>query len=242
MYRIMIIEDEPGIRVELKLLLEAAQYETVAADNMENLSDQVWQSAPDLVLLDLGLPQESGLTVCAKIRKFSEVPIIFVTAHNTSMDELNCLMRGGDDFIAKPYQPAILLARIATVLKRAQPQQKDVLEWKGIRLDLASGSITACGKGIETAADAAGGNASQQNACGEHICLLSRNEVKILYYLMKHAGKIVFREALIDYLWEEQVYIDDNALSVNMTRLRGKLSEIGAPDYIQTRRGMGYQI
>lgn len=220
MYRIMIIEDEPEIREELKLLLEAAQYEVVVAENMEDLSSQVRRSMPDLVLLDLGLPEESGLAVCGKIRRFSDVPVIFVTAHNTSMDELNCLMRGGDDFVAKPYQPAILLARIAAVLKRNRTEQREELVWNGVKLDLAGGSISA----------------------GDNKCILSRNEVKILYYLMKHAGRIVSREALIDYLWEEQIYIDDNALSVNMTRLRGRLAQIGAADYIQTRRGMGYQI
>lgn len=224
MYRIMVIEDESGIREELKLLLEAAQYEVIVAENMDNLADQVRQSMPDLVLLDLGLPQESGLTVCGKIRRFSELPVIFVTAHNTSMDELNCLMRGGDDFVSKPYQPAILLARIAAVLKRTQTAQKEVFVWKGVKLDLAGGNISGVG--------------SEEH----NTCLLSRNEVKILYYLMKHAGKIVSRESLIDYLWEEQIYIDDNALSVNITRLRGRLAQIGVPDYIQTRRGMGYQV
>lgn len=224
MHRIMIIEDDPAIREELKLLLETAQYEADVLENMENLSDQIRHRMPDLVLLDLGLPQESGLTVCSKIRKFSQVPIIFVTAHNTSMDELNCLMHGGDDFIGKPYQPAVLMARIAAVLRRTQDPQQETLTWKGVALDLAGGSIS-----------------SVEMPKSENI-LLSRNEVRILFYLMKHAGKIVSREALIDYLWEERIYIDDNALSVNITRLRGRLAQIGAPDYIQTRRGMGYQV
>ncbi len=139
------------------------------------------------------------------------------------MDELNCLLRGGDDFLSKPYQPAILLARISAVLRRTKREEDAALHWKNLKLDLASGTISLLeGK--------------------SHSAELSRNELKILYYLMKHAGKIVSREELVDYLWDEEIFIDDNALSVNMTRLRSKLESIGAPDFIGTRRGLGYQI
>lgn len=223
MQYIMIIEDEPAIREELKSLLESVPYRVFAPEPDADPTALIQKEQPDLLLLDIGLPGTDGLSVCSRLRKESRVPIIFVTARSTSMDELNCLLRGGDDFVAKPYQPAVLLARIAAVLRRTVRQPDEVLIWKNVTLDLAAG----------TASLKDGNRRSTE---------LSRNELKILYFLMKHAGKIVSREDLIDYLWDQEVFIDDNALSVNMTRLRGKLEDIGAPGYIETRRGLGYQI
>ena len=223
MQHIMIIEDETNIREELMLLLESVPYRVSAPKPEGDLLTLIREARPDLILLDLGLPGIDGLTLCSLLRKESAVPIIFVTGRNTSMDELNCLLRGGDDFLSKPYQPAILLARISAVLRRTKREEDAALHWKNLKLDLASGTISLPeGK--------------------SHPAELSRNELKILYHLMKHAGKIVSREELVDYLWDEEIFIDDNALSVNMTRLRSKLESIGAPDFIGTRRGLGYQI
>ena len=224
-----------AIREELKSLLEGVPYRVTAPEPDTDLIELARKEQPDLLLLDIGLPGTDGLTICSRLRKESRIPVIFVTARNTSMDELNCLLRGGDDFVAKPYQPAVLLARIAAVLRRTAREQDEALIWKNVRLDLA------CGTGSLTRELAVRGY--EMTGVGDgRSTELSRNELKILYFLMKHAGKIVSREDLIDYLWDQEVFIDDNALSVNMTRLRGRLEDIGAPGYIETRRGLGYQI
>lgn len=257
-YRIMIIEDDASIREELSLLLSGLSYQVTVPNRFTDLADQVLHAAPDLVLLDLELPNENGLTVCSRIRQSSSVPIIFVTGHHTSMDELNCLLRGGDDFIAKPYQPALLLAHISAVLRRSCKEPSKQLVYHDIVLDLASGTISRASNApasentaaassdptvhAPTAENTAAAASNPTVHAPAAECLLSRNEVKILFFLMEHAGSIVSRESLMDYLWQEQVYIDDNTLSVNMTRLRSKLASIGAPDYITTRRGMGYQL
>ena len=223
MAKILIVEDEEIIRRELSLLLSNAGHQTVELDDFSDVAAQILSSSPDLVLLDVSLPGESGLSVCARLRRSSQVPVIFVTAGNTSMDELNCIMQGGDDYIAKPYEPPILLARIGAVLKRTmRPEDASQrLTVRGVTLDLASAVISYQDKQSQ----------------------LTKNEWKILNYLFRHQGKIVSRIQLIDFLWDNQVFIDDNTLSVNMTRIRGRLIELGVPaDFIVTKRGMGYLI
>lgn len=222
MAKILIVEDEEVIRQELSLMLQNAGYETEEISDFEKVAEKIIQAAPDLVLLDVSLPKESGLQICAKLRKESKVPVIFVTANNTSMDELNCILQGGDDYVAKPYQPPILLARIGAVLKRTMQAETtdERLICRGITLDMALACITYEGKREE----------------------LTKNEWKILTYLFKHQGQIVARAELIDYLWDNQVFIDDNTLSVNMTRIRNRLEALGVPDLIVTKRGMGYFI
>ena len=149
------------------------------------------------------------------------MPIIFVTGRDCGMDEVRALSLGGDDYITKPYQVPVLLARIKSVLRRTgKIEDTDVMEAKGIRLNLAKGSV--------------------ESKTGK--VMLTRNELQILACLMSHVGEIVSRADLIEALWENQIYIDDNTLSVNMTRLRGKLAEIDMPEVITTRRGMGYQL
>ena len=219
---ILIVEDESAIRQELKLLLENALYQVTALDDFTDVPEQVLSCGPDLVLLDLNLPGESGFDICTRIRASSEVPIIFVTSRTDSMDELTGLMKGGDDYITKPFQAPILLAHIAAVLKRAAREGTEVtkLTHKGAELDIARGSLSFCGQVVE----------------------LTKNELKIMHYLFLNKEKIVSRANLIEYLWDNQVFIDDNTLSVNMTRLRGKLEGLKLPDYIRTRRGLGYQV
>lgn len=222
--RILIIEDEPEVRQELKLYLEGSFYQ---ADALTELTDpgQAAASAlslqPDLILLDLNLPGMSGFDVCAKIRAVSDVPIIFVTGRTDSMDEAAGLLQGGDDYITKPFHPSVLLAHIAAVLKRAGRETgMQALVHKGLELDLAKG----CAR-------------YQQRSVP-----LTKNELKILSCLFQNKGNIVPRMELIEYLWDNQVFMDDNSLSVNMTRIRGKLEGLGARDFIQTKRGMGYFI
>ncbi|NBJ01765.1 DNA-binding response regulator [Lachnospiraceae bacterium] len=219
---ILIVEDESAIRQELRLLLENALYRVTALDDFTDVPEQVLSCGPDLVLLDLNLPGESGFDICTRIRASSEVPIIFVTSRTDSMDELTGLMKGGDDYITKPFQAPILLAHIAAVLKRAAREGTEVtkLTHKGAELDIARGSLSFCGQVVE----------------------LTKNELKIMHYLFLNKEKIVSRANLIEYLWDNQVFIDDNTLSVNMTRIRAKLEQAGMHDFIRTKRGMGYSI
>ena len=151
MARILIVEDDETIRRELALLLRNANYDVQEVCDFSDVTKQILSSAPDLVLLDVSLPAESGLSVCARLRLSSQVPVIFVTAGNTSMDELNCILQGGDDYIAKPYQPPILLARIGAVLKRTMLPEENVqrLTIHGVTLNLASAVISYQGKQAE---------------------------------------------------------------------------------------------
>lgn len=219
---IYIVEDDENIREELKLLLNTSGYEVCATTDYKNAADDILSVNPDMVLLDVNLEGISGLTICDRLREKSDVPIIFVTGNNTSMDELNCIIRGGDDYISKPYQPPILLARIAALLKRTKKstdkKSDTILECGNVRLDTSVALIYKDNKKAE----------------------LTKNEMKILYYLFANKGKIISREELIDYLWDNDVFIDDNALSVNVTRIRNKLKELDEEKLIQTKRGMGY--
>lgn len=220
---IVIIEDDPAIRQELTLLLQNALYEVTALSDFRDAASAALAAAPDLILLDIKLPEESGFTVCTKVRAVSDVPVIFLTSQTDSVDELNGMLRGGDDYITKPFHPPVLLARIAAVLKRtkmAGGKEPDRMEHEGVVLDIARGSICFEGRQSE----------------------LTKNEFKMLYYLFQHAGKIIPRMELIEYLWDNQVFIDDNALSVNMTRICGKLEQLGVHDFIETKRGMGYRL
>lgn len=219
---ILVVEDDSAIRQELKQLLENALYQVTVITDFRNTKEKIMGIPADLILLDVNLPGESGFDICRKIRAVSDVPVIFVTSRTDSMDELNGMLRGGDDYITKPFNPPVLLARIAAVLKRTRKDSADdqKLLYKGVELDLACGCVRYQGKQTD----------------------LSRNELKILSCLFRHKTEIVSRIDLIEYLWDQSVFIDDNALSVNVTRLRGKLEKIGIHDFIETKRGMGYRI
>ena len=222
MQKIMVIEDDTAIQEELALLLENEGYMPLVVTNFTDIPGQAVLERPDLILLDIGLPGRDGFSLCAALRKAVSAPVIFVTSRDAGVDEVRALSLGGDDYITKPYSVPVLLARIKAVLRRSsgEPEPADVLEAGGLRLSLTKGVVSANGKTAE----------------------LTRNELQILACLMVHTGQIVSRADLIDALWDNQIYIDDNTLSVNMTRLRGKLAEIGLPDAIKTRRGMGYQL
>lgn len=221
MQKIIIIEDDPAIREELALLLGNEGYQALPVTEFSGVAEQVRNAGADLVLLDLGLPGRDGFSLCADIQKSSGVPVVFVTSRDSAMDELRALSLGGDDYITKPYNIPVLLARIKAVLRRSGgTAEPDALEARGLRLDLAKG-VAASGKGAVE---------------------LTRNEINILAHLMRRPGEIVSRADLIEALWDSQIYIDDNTLSVNMTRLRAKLDALGLPDCIKTRRGLGYQL
>ena len=220
-YKIMVIEDDPVIQAELQTLLDGNGYASAAVRDFSAVIEAVREESPHLILLDIRLPGESGFTLCSKIRTFSNIPIIFVTGSDTDMDELNSIMLGGDAFITKPYHTAILLAKIASLLKRVYgPGQNEALNWQGAVLHLESSMVEY----------------------GNRQAELTKNEVKILYYLFKHAGMVCPRSDIVDFLWDNQLYVDDNALSVNINRIREKLSAIGLKDFIRTKHRQGYMI
>lgn len=220
MQAIMIVEDDPVIREELTFLLESENYQVLPVSNFKTVPEQVRSACPDLVLLDLGLPEHDGLSLCTAIREIA--PIIVVTSRTSTLDELRALNLGSDDYVTKPYNIPVLLARIKAVLRRngGESSEPDILKAAGFQLSLTKGIVSANGQAAE----------------------LTRNELKILAHLMTHAGEIVSRADLIEALWDSQIYIDDNTLSVNVTRLRNKLEALGMPGVIKTRRGMGYQL
>lgn len=220
-YKIMIIEDDSLIQNELQVLLNSNNYQTITIKDFSYIIDTIKEENPHLILLDINLPFENGYSLCSKIRMFSTVPIIFVTCRDTDMDELNSIMLGGDAFITKPYNTAILLAKIASLLKKTYSiNQCELLQYNNVILHLESSSIEYKNQNAE----------------------LTKNELKILYYLFKHAGAICPRNDIIDFLWENQLYVDDNTLSVNINRIREKLLKIGLEGFIKTKHRQGYTL
>ena len=222
MYKIIIVEDDKEIREELAILLKNGGYDVFCITDFENVEKQVLEKECHLILLDVNLPVRSGYEICSKIRAKSKVPIIFVTSRNNSMDELNGIMLGGDDYIEKPYNVPILLARIKNLLSRtySEENKESKIEYKGIVLNVLKSTVSYNGKEIE----------------------LTKTEIKTLYYLFKNTDMIISRADIIDYLWDNEVYADDNSLSVIITRIREKLKDIGVENLIETKRGQGYKI
>lgn len=223
MNKIIIVEDSETIRLELKEFLEKYGYEVTAPDDFNNIVDVINKENGDLILLDINLPVYDGYYICREIRKISSVPIIIVTSRNSEIDELMSMNIGADDFVTKPYNTQILLARIEAILKRTYGNKNtndDNLEHKGLKLNLSTGFI--------------------ENTESRKKEEITKNEMKILSYLMKNKEKIVSREDLMNYLWSTDFFVDDNTLSVNITRLRKKLELIDIYDAIETRRGLGY--
>lgn len=222
MYKIIIVEDDKEIREELTILLKNSGYDVICITDFENVEKQILEKECHLILLDVNLPGRSGYEICSKIRGKSKVPIIFVTSRNNSMDELNGIMLGGDDYIEKPYNVPILLARIKNLLSRtySEENKESKIEYKGIVLNVLKSTITYNEKEIE----------------------LTKTEIKTLYYLFKNTDMIIPRADIINYLWDNEVYADDNSLSVIMTRIREKLKDIGVENLIETKRGQGYKI
>ena len=220
---IFVVEDEPVIRRELKFLLENAMYRVTVVEDYKDVPELVKREKPDLVLLDVNLPGASGFDICTRLREQADVPVIFLTGRTDSMDELTGILKGGDDYITKPYQVPILLARIQAVLKRtkgAGKEESTVLSHKDAQLDIAGCRLTI----------------------GKNKVDLTKQEMKILHLLFLHAGEFVARMDLVEYLWENQIFIDDNTLSVHVTRIREKLRSAGIEGFIETKRGMGYRI
>lgn len=222
MFKIIIVEDDKEIREELKILLENSGHQVKLVTDFENAHQKIIDEQAHLVLLDINLPNKSGYEICSKIRTKSNIPIIFVTSRNNSMDELKGIMLGGDDYIEKPYNVPILLARIQNLLNRTyQKENKESkIGYKGLVLDILKSTIKYQEKEIE----------------------LTKTEIKTLYFLLQNKDIIVPRADIINYLWDNEVYADDNSLSVIITRIREKIKELGIDNFIETKRGQGYKL
>ena len=219
--KIYIVEDDRVLRTELMKLLNSYGYECAYSDDWQNIIQLALQGSPDLILLDINLPLFDGFHICREIRKQSEVPIIVVTSRSTDMDELMSMNLGADDFVTKPYNTQILLARISAMLKRTRKEEvENSVQYHGLKLQLNNSTVVYEDQVIE----------------------LSKNEMRILYTLLQNKGKIVSRDHLMETLWQSNEFIDDNTLTVNVNRVRKKLESAGLKDFIKTKRGQGYMV
>ena len=220
MPKILIVEDDKKIRKELETYLNKNGYIAKGLEKFDNTIQDILNENADLILLDINLPYTDGEFVCKEVRKTSDVPIIMVTSRDNEIDELMSLNCGADQYVTKPYNIQILLAKINGLLKRNKNKDKEIqkIDCNGFTLNIAERVIEKNNQKIE----------------------LTKNEYNILYFLSTNKGKVVSRDEIMDYLWESEEFIDDNTLSVNIKRLRVKLEELGLVDIIETRRGQGY--
>lgn len=226
MQRILIIEDEELMRQGLAELLQSSGYEPVSLEletnltpSLESLTEQILQKQPHLILLDINLPGINGEMLLKTLRTKSNTPVIMVTSSSVEMDEVLSMSYGADDYVTKPYNPQVLLLRIAAVLKRAEGSSGPI-KYRDLEIDLARGVMKNPTKRI----------------------LLTKNEMIIIGHLLKHQGEIVTRDALMTDLWNNHEYINDNALTVNISRVRAKMATLGNHDAIETRKGLGYVL
>ena len=217
---IIIVEDTQKLREELSIYLEKNGFKTILITDFTNVKEQIINTKEkDLILLDINLPNLDGEYLLKDLRKEIDTPIIMVTSKNTEIDELLCIEYGADDFITKPFSPRILLARITRLLERNTKVQKEIT-YKDMTINITKSQIERNNKKIE----------------------LSKNELKILIYLLKNKGTIVTRDDIISYLWDNNEYVDDNTLTVNINRVRSKLEKLDLENVILTKRGQGYII
>ena len=217
---IAIAEDNTTTRRELSRLLTSHGYETVLPDDFKDLAGQLAGLSADLILLDVNLPYENGYDICRRIRELTRTPVIFVTSRDTSADELMSIRAGGIDFISKPYDPLVLLEKIRRALRLTDPDNFRELTKKGCTLDLHLPTIRYNYRETE----------------------LTRNEFRILYYFFMNSGKVIGKEELLEKLWNDRFYLDENVLMVNMTRLKHKLREIGITHLLENIRGKGWKL
>lgn len=220
--KILIVEDDQKLRNELKIFLKKNGYEALTIEKFDNSIQDILDKKADLILLDINLPYLDGEYICKEIRKISDVPIIIVTSRDSEIDELISLNNGADQYVTKPYNIQILLAKIAGLLKRSESTatNQNKINCKDFILNISKSIIEKEEKQIE----------------------LTKNELKILHFLVLKKGQIVSRDEIINYLWDSESFIDDNTLTVNMARLRTKLDELGVRDSIVTKRGQGYML
>lgn len=222
MFRILIVEDDKIISDKMKKHLEKWGYEVECVDDFANVLQHFTCFAPQLVLMDIGLPFYNGYYWCGEIRRSSQAPIIFISSASDNMNIVMAVNMGGDDFIAKPFDLEILAAKVQAVLRRTYSFQgwSSALEYGGLTLNLSDMSI----------------------AWGDKKLELTKNEFRILQILFENGGKVVSRENIMKRLWDDECFVDDNTLTVNMNRLRKRLEEAGMKDRITTKKGVGYQL
>ncbi|EOO25364.1 hypothetical protein ICM_04802 [Bacillus cereus BAG1X2-3] len=220
MKKIILIEDDEIIREELQHFFIKYGYEVQAPTDFNHIIEYIERENADLILLDINLPVFDGYYICREIRKTSDVPIFMVTSRDSDVDELISMNLGADDFITKPYNTEILLARVTNILRRTSGDFKmnHILIYRDFNLNLSNATVTYQDKSVE----------------------LTKNEVKILSCLINNRGNIVKRDSLIETLWKSDYFVDDSTLTVNINRLRKKLEEIGIENPIATRRSLGY--
>lgn len=221
--KIMIVEDEPILRDMIGESIRKWGYETIILDDFSQVLEIFLKENPHLVLMDINLPVYDGFYWCNKIRDISKVPIIFISSRNTPMDMVMSINMGGDDFIQKPFYEEVLITKIKALLRRTYSYTETVatiIEHDGIMLNLNNGNVFYGDKKAE----------------------LTKNEFKILNILMQNKGSVVSREKIMRNLWEDESFVDDNTLTVNITRIRKKLAELGKENYIATMKGEGYII
>ena len=216
--KILIIEDDESVKKELKELLNNAGYEALILEDYDNMLENILKIQPNLILLDINIPSMNGEMLLKILRKVSSIPVIMVTSRVGEIDEVLSMSYGADDYITKPYNPTILLLRIGAVLKRGEKNITDTILYHDILIDVKRGIVKK-----------------------EHEeVILTKNEMIIFLYLYERRGSIVARDELMTELWNNDEYINDNALTVNISRLRNKFRELGVDNAIETRKGQGY--
>ena len=222
MQKILIIEDDEKLRNELETFLNKNGFTATSLKKFDNAVEDIQKIQADLLLLDINLPYTDGEYICKEVRKTSNVPIIMVTSRDSEMDELLSLNYGADQYVTKPYNIQILLAKIVGLLKRSQNAGNNP-----DKIDCGEFVLNTAGRIIEKE---------------DNKVELTKNEYKILEYLVLHRQQVISRDEIMDYLWESEEFVDDNTLNVNIKRLRTKLEELGLIDQIETRRGQGYLL
>ena len=219
MKKIMIVEDDKVIAEELYNLLKSSNYEAIILTDFKNAKNEILKSGVDLILLDINIPILNGEILLKEIRKESNVPIIMVTSKTSETDEVLSYSYGADDYIIKPYNPTILLLKIAAIFKRCE-LNSNIISYKDLSFDIGKGIVKS--KNAEV--------------------ILTKNEIIIFSLLLNHQDRIVSKDEIMTDLWNNDEYINENALTVNISRLRAKLSELGYDNIIETRKGIGYRI
>lgn len=222
MYRIFIVEDDEGIARGVTQLVNAWGMEAVTVRDFRNVSGEFAACNPQLVLMDIGLPFMNGYHWCSEIRRVSKVPIIFLSSASDNMNIIMAMNMGADDFIPKPFEQNVLIAKIQALLRRAYnfSQGNPIIEHCGAILNTGDNTLTYNDQRIE----------------------LTKNEYRIMLCLMENRGRVVSRERLMERLWETDIFVDENTLTVNVNRLRKKLDTAGLNDFIKTKHGVGYIV
>lgn len=222
MYKIFIVEDDPVIAGAMKNSLESYGLEVCCAEDFSGVISQFVSFDPQLVLMDISLPFYNGCYWCTEIRKISHVPVIFISSHSDNMNIVMAMDMGGDDFITKPFDLSVLTAKVRAMLRRTYDfaGSAQLIECSGAVLNVSDGSLSFNGGRLE----------------------LTKNEHRILQLLMENRGHIVSRDAIMTHLWQSDSFVDENTLTVNVTRLRKKLESVGLCDFIRTKKGAGYII